>query len=854
LGQQSLDCSVNLDGLLHIGAGESRTESVSVSLNAGQTAAIQEIFTNGFFVEGYLLLEGAENCCDISIPLLGFHGDWAKVPIMGEEVAAITGMGEKQTLNSGYSFAQLSKLIEEILASIPEEKKMEIGYYGIYDFIQENATEEQKKALDALKTNDYYISPNDDGLADNIGMVLTPERYGYRSGLDIYDAAGELVVTCGFEEPINFEDGKVTVAANAMLYDLEDGVYTARCTSYIDYPSSIENPQVKEIQFTIDNKEPEVTSELIEKDGRQILKVTASDANLDGIYISGLTEKEPKKDPYSLPDTEYYTMAYLANDGGIQYSLYNNDFELPPIGKMLKDIYYVGESDVNFYDTIVAEPDENGVFTFEYDVTDLNLYTVSVMDKAYNISTLEKKTTPVESITDGVYIYNDGLVCFADGKMSMTSFKDGSVSESDYTLKNGTLILKDDRISLQQINETTYRMLMNEGSQAIIMHYYAEGTLEEYPFYTIDQIESRVMDVVVYFNGYDYFDTHIDTHMDDDKITVVVTVDGISYLDEITLNIFTGEILSYPEDGCRMLKDNLFPITFKDLDLEKNVMFVCNIDTNEIYYADFSSGKAFSQQDGSEMSLSYTFNNKDLTFKVGGKYIYCIGYTIYPDDVIYIVEEDLEEEEDSEKRFKVITMMPFCTPDAFHFYNNNELIEMAQRHAAIEPEAIETFSNMDGTVSITLKDEKGEVIDTYTVNPMTAEGTDKDENPVDIKEAFVPELPENAYSLEKLCEMASTDYEKKSGVVPANVTAEINKDSTVSIVMADEDGNLIENYVVNAVSGEGKDSKGEAVNLPQTGILAPDNAAKASASVFLTLAGFFVMLKSNIFRKKKENG
>ena len=68
-GQQVLNCSYNLSSTLHISAEESRPETVSVALDANQTEAIQEIFKNGFFVEGYLLLEGAENCCDISVPL-----------------------------------------------------------------------------------------------------------------------------------------------------------------------------------------------------------------------------------------------------------------------------------------------------------------------------------------------------------------------------------------------------------------------------------------------------------------------------------------------------------------------------------------------------------------------------------------------------------------------------------------------------------------------------------------------------------------------------------------------------------------------------------------------------------------
>ena len=68
-----LNSSADVNSLLHVSAGESRTETISVKLDSSQMAELEQIFTNGFFVEGYLLLSDAENCCSVSIPLLGFN-------------------------------------------------------------------------------------------------------------------------------------------------------------------------------------------------------------------------------------------------------------------------------------------------------------------------------------------------------------------------------------------------------------------------------------------------------------------------------------------------------------------------------------------------------------------------------------------------------------------------------------------------------------------------------------------------------------------------------------------------------------------------------------------------------------
>ena len=1013
-GQQALNCSVDLNALLHVGAGESRTENVSVTLDANQTAAIQEIFTNGFFVEGYLLLEGAENCCDISVPLLGFHGDWAKAPVLSEENIAVATMGAGQVINAGYSLAQLSNLLKDIIPAIPEEE-LNNADYNIHDLVQTYATEEQKTALDALKTDTYYISPNGDGLADNIGAEITNKRYGHYTGLNIYNSNSELVAT-GEDNGLVYKKQSFFGEALSLLNGQEDGVYTAQNIGYINYPSSIENPQVKEFQFIVDTKAPELTSELIEQDGRQLLKVTATDTNLDGVYISGLKGNQDGFDLQSLELTGIYAKEYLLNKNGTMLNHAYNTFALPPVGKMLlnetegTDIDYI-----NFSDMIVAEPDENGVFTFEYDITDFTSYTFAVMDKAYNIASLESEAVPAESISDGVYMYDNGLICFADGKMSMTSFKDGSVTESPYTLENGVLSLGDKQFSLEQVNESKFRMKSDD--ETITFRSYKEGTLKDYPFYTFDQLEKRVKDIIVNIYGYENASTELSINNGVVSASCTGVYEGTTYyIDSFKFNIFTGEVIS--EEGGDVFKYYLSPITFEDFDLNK-IMVIDGLSQNEIYYADFNSGKAFKQTDGTEVPISYELNNTDLKFIIDGEEIVFTDYSFGRGYSMTLTKETTEGEE-----LPVVSAFPYVTADKFQFYSNpqlkemaldfyeaqngtrpenvevtvneygliilqitetesytvdaltgkgfnqdfedidltsvlppmedpfksgtwfaydidngqyfifdgnqggqivsidgtepiaftyqltasnisfttgdnttvyevsfetdgtirimntadfssmlmtklndstetvecytvEELINMAKAYTTEEAKSAETYINPDGTISIFLMDKNDEVFAGYTVSIETAEGEDALGTPVDLKEAIVvpdvPELPENAYSLDKLCDMAKKDYKKKNGTAPANATAKINKDGSVSIELTDKDGSVIDTYTVDAVSGEGTNSKGEAVNLPQTGNNAPDTVAKASASAFLTFAGLLAVLKSGIFRRKREN-
>ena len=83
-----------------------------MTLDQKQTEALGKIFVNGFFVEGYLFLEGAENSSDISIPMMGYFGDYASMPIFdnGSEIYTVFGM---QNVLLSESFCQLVKTIAD---------------------------------------------------------------------------------------------------------------------------------------------------------------------------------------------------------------------------------------------------------------------------------------------------------------------------------------------------------------------------------------------------------------------------------------------------------------------------------------------------------------------------------------------------------------------------------------------------------------------------------------------------------------------------------------------------------------------------------------------------------------------
>lgn len=65
------------DGEVSVGAGETASFSVTLTISDSEKEYIDACFENGMYVEGFLKLASkTEGQCDLSVPFLGFYGDW----------------------------------------------------------------------------------------------------------------------------------------------------------------------------------------------------------------------------------------------------------------------------------------------------------------------------------------------------------------------------------------------------------------------------------------------------------------------------------------------------------------------------------------------------------------------------------------------------------------------------------------------------------------------------------------------------------------------------------------------------------------------------------------------------------
>ena len=77
-------------------------------------------------------------------------------------------------------------------------------------------------------------------------------------------------------------------------------------------------------------------------------------------------------------------------------------------------------------------------------------------------------------------------------------------------------------------------------------------------------------------------------------------------------------------------------------------------------------------------------------------------------------------------------------------------------------------------------------------------------------------------------------------------------DGTVSVVLYDAAGNVLDTYKLDPLTGKETNTNGEVVDLPQTGNQDCGTAVAAAGAGMLTMTGLFMLLRSFGHRKRKH--
>ncbi len=510
-GQQPLACSADFGNLTEIAAGETKTETVTVALDASQAEALKLIFTNGFFIDGYLLLEGADNTPDISIPMTGFSDDFFEIPFLSEPLNTYVKTACGDYFNSD-SLAERSEFALQYFNENLDQNTLDYMREHIAN-LEDNLLggyelEEQYKAK-YPKNSGIYISPNGDHMAELPLIKAEIKRNGTTNGIHILDADGNDLTPNPQHAPL-FSGESNVYTTDQLLNNLPDGEYTASWGIVRPTDATGDERIIPEIQvpLTIDTVSPTIRTSKKEVNGRTILTLKANDKNLDGIYVLGVGtggkvgDYDPKH-PNSqgmLPfcatiavtalnasdyiyNTNTFNMEELDDNSSFEDQermlekesiIYDSfyDYEDLPICHSMwqrngyeETLYRLDE--FNFSDIIPATPDENGDFTLEYDITDLDQYLITAADRAYNIAETAhySESAKPNHLTAGIYTSDNGIYEIKETQFTFTPCMKNNPITYYYTLEDGIMTINRFGMPDEYDKQNTSRQIQVSGNE-----------------------------------------------------------------------------------------------------------------------------------------------------------------------------------------------------------------------------------------------------------------------------------------------------------------------------------------------------------------------------------------------------
>lgn len=493
LGASNISVDADLSSLLKTTAGESRTVKIDAQLNADELAYHGFMFPNGFFVEGYIVLSGAENCCDISIPVMGFCGDWAAIPIFHNGTQylptyTLFSNDGPQTFNSCYSFSGFIEAVYQLLDRLPEEEALEV--FSDPSTLMGYIDEDFMLALNELSQDSLYISPDGDGMSDKAGVLMSMLRSAYITGIKIYNSSNELVS----ESPSRALPSHMQFVRNIEddITDLPDGEYTGVLEGHIYYEGADQNPQSYSFPIVIDKTKPELEVTGREENGRKLIDITATDDNLDAVYVMGkgkggvageyTEESEPLMELYAAMAA---VPSLLAADGDPEIKVTSDSILISAL-MGTEDQFIAGLiANYDHSDIIPAYryQDGDGNIKITYDVTDLEDYVVSAIDKGFNTTEkrIEDETPP--SLRTGLWWATgeagDVYYNIWDGENGLVRYQDGT-PETSFTYsvdgENITMVLSNDAGDITR----TGKMSFTDKNNAVVS--WDDGIVENWSF------------------------------------------------------------------------------------------------------------------------------------------------------------------------------------------------------------------------------------------------------------------------------------------------------------------------------------------------------------------------------------
>ncbi|WP_409303149.1 S8 family serine peptidase [Peribacillus sp. SCS-155] len=403
--QKILDASIKVNGSdnakVRVPAKGSVTFEVTADLSNAKVlandiktpVAIDTVFPNGYFVEGYVTLkDSSDTNPELHVPYAGFKGNWDKAPIIDGSIYD----------NPDNSFYGLTGAVTTAGNS--------------FNFLGEDVV------TGALSKEKIAFSPNNDGVQDDVIPILSFLRNAKSVEYSILDTNGKVLRKLRTENNVrkNYYDG-----GKSAMYSLDpvrkwdgkvknvltaDGQYVYQVKAVIDFQGA--QAQTFNIPVKVDTGLPSVK---FAKKGK-VLTLSGSDnvggsglhyydVQVDGKSILGDKPLAPATKEYTIPDTvtgskvKVIAVDFAGNsasaEGNLNADTPELDTTIPEIHIQSPEILSVSSMSSVTIAGYVVEP--SGVKEFTVDGKAVPL-TYDSVNKRYTFSTTKTFTDGVHSI------------------------------------------------------------------------------------------------------------------------------------------------------------------------------------------------------------------------------------------------------------------------------------------------------------------------------------------------------------------------------------------------------------------------------------------------------------------------
>ena len=305
--------------VLEVKAQETQTVNVSVNLSDDDRSYFAAYYPNGGYVEGFTFLDACNTQgTDLSLPYLGFYGDWTAAPLFDGDNA--------NPETNGFFWGEENSFYNQYNTILWTAAGRNDWIPGLNPYVDE-----------AFDLSHVSLSPNEDGYLDNINDMYVSLL---RNASELY-----FTYTNAQTGDVYHEDGighvpKTTYDANSGLcipyvhgqyfkpYMLTDanGDYlpnntelTLTISGMLDYPGA---PMVeKSVDITVDTQAPELLgAQIVEQDGQTYLALMFQDNVSVAAVILGNEDLSQVYGMLPADDAE----AEVQEDGSLQWTqVYN---------------------------------------------------------------------------------------------------------------------------------------------------------------------------------------------------------------------------------------------------------------------------------------------------------------------------------------------------------------------------------------------------------------------------------------------------------------------------------------------------------------------------------------------------